>query len=100
MTAAAKRALDEIFAHGIGRADLLNGMVRLELLTLVPGTDGAPSSEPQRVLWLPLEGFLRSAATIEGFVGELRKAGVVRAAPHAAAGAPAPAVLSPNFPAE
>ncbi len=96
--------MTELFAHGIGRADFMNGMVRLELITLVPGGDGAPISEPQRVLWIPLDGFLRSAATIEGLIGQLAEAGVVRRAPAAgAATSPAPAVataLSPNFPPE
>ncbi len=93
--------MNEIFAHAVGRADFLSGMVRLELVTLAPGADGGePVAEPQRVLWLPLDGFLRSAATIEGLIGELTKAGVVRRAPSAAAGAPTPAAASPNFPPE
>jgi hypothetical protein len=90
--------MDEIFAHGIGRADFLNGMVRLELVTLTPGGDGTPVAEPKRVLWMPLDGFLRSAATIEGLIRELAKAGVVRDAPQAVSGPPAVAVASPNFP--
>jgi hypothetical protein len=85
--------MHEFFAHGIGRADVLDGMVRLELVTLSPGPDGVPIPEPSRILWLPLEGFLRSAAVIDGLRGELAKAGLVRTGPRAGV---VPA--SPNFP--
>ena len=92
--------MTDLFAHGIGRADLFNGMVRLELVTLAPGPDGAATSQPSQALWLPLDGFLRSVATIEGLMGELAKAGVIRPPPRAGAGTPAPAPASPNFPSE
>jgi len=90
--------MEEMFAHGIGRADFMNGMVRLELVTMVPGSGPTPAVEPRKVLWLPLDGFLRSAATMEGLIGELAKAGIVRPGPSAASGPPAPAAASPNFP--
>ena len=92
--------MNDIFANGIGRADLLNGMVRLELVTLVPGADGTAAPQSSQALWLPLEGFLRSAATVEGLIAELAKAGLIRPPPSAAAGVPAPAPASPNFPSE
>ena len=90
--------MTDTFAHTINRIDLLDGVVRLELGVMVPG-NGEPIIEPRHVVHLPLNGFLRGAATIEGFLKELAKVGLVRSATETAAtpDAPAVATASPNF---
>ncbi|MBF0562429.1 MAG: hypothetical protein HQL37_10500 [Alphaproteobacteria bacterium] len=84
----------DIFAHSISRADFLEGMVRLELVTLVPG-ENAPDAVAKHAIYLPLEGFLRAASTMDNFLRELSKAGIVKSA------SPPPAPQhgsgSPNF---
>ncbi|HLN24075.1 MAG TPA: hypothetical protein VK558_08845 [Patescibacteria group bacterium] len=89
--------MTDIFAHVINRIDLLEGVVRLELGVMVPGAP-EPIVEPRNIVHLPLNGFLRSAATIEGFLKELAKAGLVRAATDAPVEpAAAATTASPNF---
>jgi hypothetical protein len=87
--------MTDIFAHVINRIDLLDGVVRLELGVMVPGTPD-PIVEPREIIQMPINGFLRSAATIESFLKELTKAGLIRHTSDAPA-EPAAAVASPNF---
>ena len=72
----------EIFAAGVARADLLNGMVRLECVSLVPGAAGEePKVEPSQVLWLPLDGFLRTVPVLESLIQQMVEKDIIRPNP-------------------
>lgn len=82
---------NDLFSHGIGRADVIAGTVRLELYTLVPseaGTDPRPVVDT--VVHMPLEGFVRSMSVLEGIVQQMIKAGVVSRREGGAETAPLP----------
>ena len=95
--------MNEIFAHTISRIDFVEGMVRIELASLVPAAGDTTAVEPRHILHMPLGGFMRGAVTLEGFIREMVKRGILAPPPppaplpasgSAEAGAPA----SPNFP--
>lgn len=68
----------ETFAHGISRVDVVGGMVRLELFTLVPvDGQGEATATPVSVVIMPMDGFLRAFGTQDNLVQQLIKAGVV-----------------------
>lgn len=71
--------MNDIFAHTISRADLVGGMVRLELVTLQPGqANAAPTPEAKNAVFMPLDGFLTSMNTMEGLVKQMVDAGVLK----------------------
>ena len=85
--------MDNIFADNISRADFLGGMIRLELSAPVPGPNGEAVVAPSgQVIYMPLEGFLRSAQMVDDFLKKLIEAGLVTHNP----AQPAPPT-SPNF---
>ena len=88
--------MNEIFAHTISRFDFVDGMVRIELANLTPGASDTTTVDPKHILHMPLGGFMRGAVTMENFIRELVKRGILQAPPTSAApgGTPAP---SPNF---
>lgn len=71
---------EHIFAHTIGRADLIGGVIRCELNTMVPGEHGAeqPQALVNHALIMPVDGFLRAFATLEDLVRKLVAAGIIR----------------------
>jgi hypothetical protein len=83
--------MNEIFAHTISRIDFVDGMVRIELANPAPGASDVTELEPKHILHMPLGGFMRGAVTLEGFIREMAKRGILPA-PNAAAPA-----TSPNF---
>ncbi len=94
--------MQDIFAHTISRIDFLDGMVRIELITLNPGGPDA-GVEPKYALHMPLGGFMRGALTLENFIREMAKRGMLPTpgpaaapAPAEGAGEPSP-TISPNF---
>jgi hypothetical protein len=88
--------MTELFSHTISRIDFIEGMVRIELANLVPN-DGAPASiVPQHVLHMPLAGFMQGAMTLDNFIREMVKRGILPT-PAEAPNAARPAAGSPNF---
>ena len=73
----------EIFAHGIGRVDLLGGTVRIELSLLNPSEqpNGAPVPKPCQAIYMPVEGFIQGVGALEQFVRKMADAGVIRLTP-------------------
>ncbi len=74
-----ERSVKTVFAHTIGRADFIGGMVRCELNILIPGDDASdrPQSVVTHALVMPTDGFLRAFATLEELVRQLAEAGVI-----------------------
>lgn len=67
------------FADEVKRIGLVKGTVRIELGLLAITDEGhEPSLEPSSVLVMSLEGFLRSAATIDAFREGLVAKGLVK----------------------
>ncbi|MBF0271748.1 MAG: hypothetical protein HQL98_06785 [Magnetococcales bacterium] len=68
-----EKPVETIFAHTLGRADLIGGVVRCEWTILVP--DDQESESPRSVtthaLIMPVDGFLRAFTTLEAFVHKL-----------------------------
>ena len=98
--------MDNVFAHTIGRADFIGGVIRCELNTIAPndapGGDGV-KVEATHAVYMPLDGFLRAYATLEDLVQKLAAAGVIR--PGGAEGAapttpPPPPGATPMAPAQ
>lgn len=70
---------DPQFVDQFMRIDLTGGVVRIELAVLRPPADGRqPELRSNGTLVLPLDGFMRSAATIESFVQQLVAKGIIR----------------------
>lgn len=90
--------VDEFFAHGISRVDLLGGMVRIEFFSLTPPDKDEEQAQaiPTRAVLIPVDGFLRGLATQDGLTQQLVKAGLIQRRDDSAAPASAPGV-SPNF---
>ena len=73
---------DAKFVAEITRIGLANGAVRIELGVLPPVEDGQqPTLESGGMLVMSLEGFMRSAATIDAFRKQLLDKGVIRQNP-------------------
>ena len=70
------------FVDEITRIGLANGAIRIELGVLPPVEDGQqPILESSGMLVMSLEGFMRSAATIDAFRKQLLDKGVIRQNP-------------------
>ena len=92
--------MQDIFAHTISGIDFLEGMIRIELVTLNPGQDAGV--EAKFALHMPLGGFMRGALTLENFIREMSKRGLLPAPPQAPDQAQAPSneavpSVSPNL---
>ncbi|CCG42390.1 hypothetical protein PHAMO_380058 [Magnetospirillum molischianum DSM 120] len=98
--------MKDIFANTISRIDFIDGMIRIELVTLSPsldsiegGGDGQGASIKVRyALYMPLGGFMRSALTQEKFIQEMVSRGILLtpAAPSQAA-EDSTSPVSPDF---
>jgi hypothetical protein len=67
------------------RIDMLNGVVRLELGVLQPRGEGQPPEvAASGMLVMSVEGFVRSAATMQAFLEQLAAKGVLRRDPASA----------------
>lgn len=102
--------IPEIFVDGIGRIGLVEGMIRIELISRSGNeTDeqGRPTPEVRQRLVMTLNAFLQSLQAQQSVIAKLQEAGVIKFEPQPAAGAtPAPAAgngaaplapKSPNF---
>ena len=78
-----EKFVQTVFAHTIGRADFIGGVVRCELNTLIPGDDTSerPQSVATHALVMPVDGFLRAFATLEELVRQLTAAEVIHPQP-------------------
>jgi hypothetical protein len=75
-------ARDPQFVDEIMRIGLANGAIRIELGVLPPVEDGQqPTLEASGMLVMSVEGFMRSAATIDAFRKQLLDKGVIRQNP-------------------
>jgi hypothetical protein len=75
-------ARDPQFVDEIKRIGLANGAIRIELGILPPVETGQqPILEASGMLVMSLEGFMRSAATIDAFRKQLLDSGVIRQNP-------------------
>ena len=73
---------DPQYVDEFRRIGLANGAIRIELGVLPPVEDGQqPVLEPAGMLVMSVEGFVRSAATIEAFLKQLVEKGVIRRDP-------------------
>ncbi|MBF0461960.1 MAG: hypothetical protein HQL87_11235 [Magnetococcales bacterium] len=74
-----EKSVKTVFAHTIGRADFIGGVVRCELNTLIPGDEASerPRSVATHALVMPMDGFLRAFATLEELVRQLTAAEVI-----------------------
>jgi len=100
--------MKDIFANTISRIDFIDGMIRIELVTLSPSLEtieGATVTDSQSAgvkvryaLYMPLGGFMRGALTQEKFIQELVSRGILMP-PVAPSSDPAdpPPPVSPNF---
>lgn len=91
-----------LYADGVENISLIEGMVRLDLFHYeAPAEAGAAAARvADTQLILPPAAFLRAFESMQRFVNELERKGVVsRAAAPAASAAPAqpPVSSSPNF---
>jgi len=70
---------DPQYVDEFKRIGLTNGAVRIELGVLPPAEDGQPPVlEAAGMLVMTVEGFVRSAATIDAFLKQLLEKGVIR----------------------
>lgn len=75
-------AKDPQYVDEFKRIGLTNGAVRIELGVLLPAEEGQPQvSETTGMLVMSVEGFMRSAATMETFLKQLLDKGIVRRNP-------------------
>ena len=88
--------MNELFAHTISRIDFVDGMVRIELANLTPGASETTTVDPKHILHMPLGGFMRGAVTMENFIREMVRRGILQAPPTSTV-PDAVAAPSPNF---
>ena len=70
---------DPQYVDEFKRIGLANGAVRIELGVLPPVEDGQPPVlQATGMLVMSLEGFVRSAATIDAFLKQLAEKGLIR----------------------
>jgi hypothetical protein len=104
--------IPEVFVDGIGRIGLVEGMIRIELISrsgAEPDEQGRPKPEVRQRLIMSLNAFLQGLQAQQSVIAKLQEAGVIRAEPQPAgpgAVAPTPAAgngaapvlpKSPNF---
>jgi hypothetical protein len=81
----------EIFADTVGRVDFVNGVVRMELVSLEPTDAGQGRMEVRQRVVMPVEGFLGALNTMGDLVNKLVDAGVLKRGEAAKTVAAAPA---------
>lgn len=72
-------ATEPQFVDEFRRIGLANGAIRIELGVLPPVDDGQQGAlESTGMLVMSIEGFMRSAATMQAFLKQLADKGVIR----------------------
>lgn len=88
-----------IYADGVENVSLAGGMVRMDLFHYAGGPGEGQHDLPREVdqqLVLPPAAFMRAFESMQRFVAELEKNGVIKRQA-ASAAAPAHQAVSPNF---
>lgn len=73
----------ELYADGIGGISLTEGLVRIELVSLVPNAvePNRPTPDVRQRLLMTPQGFLQAFAAMQDLLQKLEEAGVVRRTP-------------------
>ena len=73
----------ELYADGIGGISLTEGLVRIELVSLLPNAvePNRPTPDVRQRLLMTPQGFLQAFAAMQDLLGKLEEAGVVRRTP-------------------
>ncbi len=89
-----------IFADGMETISLSEGMIRMELYSIIPtppGQDDPPEHDADTELIMSPAGFLRAFSAMEQLLQQLADAGVIKKNTQTESEAPALRVVSPNF---
>ena len=89
--------IPETYADGIGRIGFSEGMVRIELISIVPSEreGGEAKTEVRHRLVMTPHGFLRALQAQHSLLQKLEQAGLVKR--QDSPGTPGAATNSPNF---
>jgi len=70
----------EVFADAIGEIRFENGVFRIDLVTIAPpkGNSKTPAMAFKQRIIMPVEGFVRSYATMEKVVKKMLDAGIIK----------------------
>jgi hypothetical protein len=73
----------ELYADGIGGISLTEGMVRIELVSLLPNAvePNRPTPEVRQRLIMTPQGFLQAHAAMQNLLEKLEEAGIVQRNP-------------------
>jgi len=70
---------NEIYVDSIGQLHFVKGMVRYDLISYQPGTNGGePSTEEKVRIIMPPEGFLATFNTMQRLIDQLVEKGVLK----------------------
>jgi hypothetical protein len=75
----------EIFADGIGGIVYEGGVMRIDLMSIVPGQrdkDNKPQMAFRQRIVMPVEGFFRSYATFQEIMGKMEQSGLIARQPN------------------
>jgi len=87
----------EIFADCIGSIVLEKGVMRLDLMAIMPGPrdkDSKPQMGFRQRIVMPLEGFLDSYKLFQEVIGKMEQSGLISRQPAGVGGSPAAAETS------
>lgn len=76
----------EIFADGISSIVLEGGVIRIDLMSIVPGPrgdDNKPQMAFRQRIIMPVEGFISSYKIIQGIIGKMEQSGLITRQPAA-----------------
>ena len=71
-------SVKEIYADSIGQLHFVKGMVRYDLVSYQPSTEGEPTVEEKIRLIMPPEGFLATFNTMQRLIDQLVEKGVLK----------------------
>ena len=70
----------EIFADGISSIVLEGGVIRIDLMSIVPGPrgdDNKPQMAFRQRIIMPVEGFVNSYKIFQGIIGKMEQSGLI-----------------------
>jgi len=74
----------EIFADGIGSIVLEGGVMRIDLMSMIPGQrdkDNKPQLAFRQRIVMPVEGFLNSYKIFQEIIGKMEQSGLIARQP-------------------
>jgi hypothetical protein len=86
----------EIFADGISGIVLEGGVIRIDLMSIVPGPrseDNKPQMAFRQRIIMPVEGFVNSYKIFQGIIGKMEQSGLITRQPAVETPAPADAEI-------